>query len=82
MATLDVTNVQAVSFTAATTVTAPDGNTFPATTGNVYALDEGQTSLTVSVLTPVLCQLRPRVIKIESGAIPFFKVDEVRTPIV
>lgn len=82
MATLDVSNVKAVTFTVATVVTAPDGNTFSAVINQAYGVPKSQTSMTVDVLTPVLCQTHGTVTKVESGVMPFFTVDEVRTPVV
>lgn len=81
MAALDTTNVIAVSFSVNTTVTAPDGNTYTASANLRYGVPAGQTSMTVGVTTPVMCQTSS-VPKFSTGhGAQVFVVDEVRTPV-
>lgn len=81
MSTLDTTRVMAVSFSVDTTVTAPDGNTYTASANLRYGVPNGQTSMTVGSVTPVMCQTSSFTKFSIDQVAQVFIVDEVRTPV-
>ena len=83
MATLDTTGVIAVKFQAATVQTI-GADTFAHATGDIIAIPDGTTSITVDVTTKVACMTKMSESwynRDSDGHVPFFSMDEIRTPV-
>lgn len=81
MATLDVTDVVAISFQEDVTVTAPDGNTYLALSGERLGVPDSNRksgSMTVSIATDVRCMINGSEHERTHDVIACFTVDAVR----